>query len=69
MSTALLVKDFCLDVQVDVEILRCLLVFIFKNLSEVIRIDIGLASGLSTVYEVCRLCSVNRKIPQEIFVV
>jgi len=39
MSTALSVKDFCLDVQVDVEILRCLLVFIFKNLSEVIRID------------------------------
>ena len=32
------VRDFCLDIQVDVEILRCLLVFIFKNLSEVIMI-------------------------------
>ena len=39
MSTALSVKDFCLDVRVDVEVLKCFMVFICKKLNEVIRID------------------------------
>jgi hypothetical protein len=39
MSAALSVKDFCLEVQVDVEVVRCFLVFIFKKLNETVRID------------------------------